>query len=657
MKTVALALAVCGLAQSEHPIVKVINMITELQETSKSDQESADIQYTKVSHTCDNDVKSTKKEIAKQTEEKEQQRALKEAKAEEVEALDAQLKELARRITVAGADLADAEKSRDADMEVYTEHITTLEDTVAAMKECIEELKKPSFLAKNSLQRLAAVSNFIQDPVESSRVEAFIALSKAPDAPKARVYDSKKGGVLDLFEKLLVDFTDKLNQKTKERDRSVASYKLATTNAEREISDFKADESAKDTQRGDAAGARATAESAETRSAELQAENEDLLRTTLTECAEEKRLYEKETSERSLELEAMKQVKQILAGVAGVRGKHEEVQKKEEGEAAAFLQLSRPAREAALTVLRAAVEKTSLKEDAMQLRRLISRIKRADSPFTQIINMVQKMIDELKAEQMREDDHKDWCDREVMTTEAAKEDTDALLDKLQRGITKAETDIMQSEKSTREARKGIEDSRKSIADKAAARQEQSRNNEVTVHDAEKAVFALNQALTVIDNWQKKRAASYGGTQQSSKVIDLLNGARDNYIELKATIEGQEGEQEVAFTQEKADLKQQIASYEGVVSANEEEERRLATHKQSLVQRHGRTDDKLHEVKQYLDDLQPACVDAADVYSSRKEARAKEVKALEDAKVIFGKAFDKPEEFVQTRHQLFLAPTA
>ena len=51
--------------------------------------------------------------------------------------------------------------------------------------------------------------------------------------------------------------------------------------------------------------------------------------------------------------------------------------------------------------------------------------------FDQIKNMIQKMIFHLMAEQKDEDDHKNWCDKEISTTTMMIEDKETKRDTLQ----------------------------------------------------------------------------------------------------------------------------------------------------------------------------------------------------------------------------------
>merc|ERR1719235_2273637 len=54
--------------------------------------------------------------------------------------------------------------------------------------------------------------------------------------------------------------------------------------------------------------------------------------------------------------------------------------------------------------------------------------------FDQIKNMIEKMIFHLMAEQKDEDDHKNWCDKELETTAMMKEDKETKRDTLQASI-------------------------------------------------------------------------------------------------------------------------------------------------------------------------------------------------------------------------------
>merc|ERR1719161_2992715 len=82
-------------------------------------------------------------------------------------------------------------------------------------------------------------------------------------------------------------------------------------------------------------------------------------------------------------------------------------------------------------------------------------------------------------------------------------------------------------------------------------------------------------------------------------------------------------------------------------AKVQEKKRLIAKVEAQTTQKKHTSDELDAVKQYKKDLQPACVDGDSTFEDRKAARAKEIKALKDAKGMLQNAFkDKGGKFLE-----------
>merc|ERR1711933_622089 len=114
------------------------------------------------------------------------------------------------------------------------------------------------------------------------------------------------------------------------------------------------------------------------------------------------------------EMEAMKVAIKILAKVTGVRteapGNPVPPPSPVKGDALMQLASTDP-KMRAVQLLRTAAEASHSQAMARLAQEVATHLK--DGPFDQINNMIQKMIFRLMAEQKDEDDHKNWCDKEL----------------------------------------------------------------------------------------------------------------------------------------------------------------------------------------------------------------------------------------------------
>merc|ERR1719482_33105 len=123
----------------------------------------------------------------------------------------------------------------------------------------------------------------------------------------------------------------------------------------------------------------------------------------------------------------------ILSKVGGVRAPKE----KEgfiQGSAPSFIQINDP-KTKAINILVAEAQKLHSKS----LRKLVDQIrKHGAGPFDEIIQMIQKMIFRLMAEQKDEDDHKNWCDMELEKSTESKTEKEEKVEALTLKIDDAE---------------------------------------------------------------------------------------------------------------------------------------------------------------------------------------------------------------------------
>merc|ERR1719240_2596448 len=100
--------------------------------------------------------------------------------------------------------------------------------------------------------------------------------------------------------------------------------------------------------------------------------------------------------------------------------------------------------------------------------------------FDQIKNMIQKMIFHLASEQKDEDDHKNWCDKELNITEMMIEDKTKTKNALDASINQLEAEIETLTTAIKDNTKSIAASQKSIEEMTSERQEQKAENMATI---------------------------------------------------------------------------------------------------------------------------------------------------------------------------------
>merc|ERR1719281_2334816 len=118
--------------------------------------------------------------------------------------------------------------------------------------------------------------------------------------------------------------------------------------------------------------------------------------------------------------------------------------------------------------------------------------------FDQIKNMIQKMIFHLAAEQKDEDDHKNWCDKELETTAMMLKDKETKRDTLQASIDVLTQEIEDLKVKITENREAVATMQTEIETETEERQEEKAENMATIKDAQDAQTAVSEAIAVLE---------------------------------------------------------------------------------------------------------------------------------------------------------------
>merc|ERR1719271_2282648 len=373
----------------------------------------------------------------------------------------------------------------------------------------------PSFLQRGwekapAVQKaLGLIATFSQDDKVVAKVMKVT--DQQPGDPNAdkfeertgrvETYSFKGGDVIEMLKTLKLQFEDQLKDLNTAEAKAGSAHKLADAAKEDEI---EAAGRAKDTKtevKGAKGSDLATAESTLSEATSARDADTTVLDETKQLCHERKEEYEKRTKTRADEIEAMDKAIEILSKVTGVRTPESkgisliQVAKKISDPKAAIVNLLRKAGNTKQT---AALAKLADKIAALS--------KSGQTPgsgtFDQIKNMIQKMIFHLMAEQKDEDDHKNWCDKELETTAMMKADKETKRDTLQASIDVLTQEIEDLKVKITENREAVATMQKEIAEETGEREADKAENMATIKDAQDAQTAVSQAIAVLSEFYK-----------------------------------------------------------------------------------------------------------------------------------------------------------
>merc|ERR1719197_644363 len=391
-----------------------------------------------------------------------------------------------------------------------------LEATIDAVAQAITALEasKPAFLQQKGWSKAPAVQKALGLIAAFSKDDKKVAkLLKAteeqPGDPKADEFENRKGreatytfkggDVIEMLKTLKLQFEDQLKELNSAEASAASAHKLADAAKEDEI---EAAGRAKDTKtevKGAKGSDLSSAESTLSEATSARDADMTVLEETKQLCHERKMEYERRTKTRADEIEAMSKAIEILSKVTGVRTPESkgitliQVAKKVSDPRAQIVNLLRKAGNTKQT---AALQKLADKIAALKAEPIGS------GTFDQIKNMIEKMVFHLMAEQKDEDDHKNWCDKELETTAMMKEDKETKRDTLQAAIDVLTQEIADLEVKITENQESVAAMQTEIETETAERQEEKAENTATIKDAQDAQTAVSEAIAVLSEFYK-----------------------------------------------------------------------------------------------------------------------------------------------------------
>merc|ERR1719387_471067 len=117
--------------------------------------------------------------------------------------------------------------------------------------------------------------------------------------------------------------------------------------------------------------------------------------------------------------------------------------------------------------------------------------------------MVQKMIFRLMSEQKDEDDHKNWCDKELEKTDTMIENKEEKIESLNLKLEEAKADVADLAQEIKAAEKMISEIDAHVEESTDIRNEGKSENAISLKDAKDAQAAVANAIAVLEQFYKE----------------------------------------------------------------------------------------------------------------------------------------------------------
>jgi hypothetical protein len=652
------------------PLGKVVKMLEEMAAKGQAEKNEEEVKFAAFSTWCDTQNKAKTEEIASAEAAIEMQGATIQKAAARIRSLTDRVQELDEDVSRWNADKKSASTVRAAEKADYTATANDYSESLEALTEAISVLKKQSRdrAQADLLQTVAKVQSLHRVPIEAKKaLAAFLQQGQlaelAYEAPEANAYESQSGGVIEMLEKLKVEFTSKKMDLDREEIQAQQAFEQimqmlsdSIENAEHEIS--KKTKGRADTQ-------------------QLKAETEgDLKQTTADKdedvkykkdmvalCTMKKADFASRQQLRAGEIEALQKAVEIMQSqaVTGTGEKHlPTLLQYQRSKKTAFAQLrhsqTNPLQER-ISVFLAGRSKTI----GSQLLAMVSQ-RVATDPFTKVKKMIKDLISKLMAEGTGETEHKGWCDTELATNKQTRDARSEDISQQTAEIENLNAEIAQLTQDIEDLNAGVAELDAAMADATKERADAKASNAATVQESKDAQSGVTSAIAVLKDYYAKSAeatalaqthvaakrgpaddapetfdAPYKGQLgEGGSVVDFLEVILSDFARLEsetASAEATEADQYKTYMNESSmdkALKENMIGHKSNTKTDKESE--LHATERELKS----TQEQLDKASTYYEKLKPTCVDSGITYEERVKRREEEIQSLQEAlKILAG----------------------
>jgi len=312
------------------------------------------------------------------------------------------------------------------------------------------------------------------------------------------------------------------------------------------------------------------------------------------------------------------------------------------------------------------------------LSQLVASLEANKGPFDKFINMVQKMIFHLMAEQKDEDSNKQWCDMETEKSSELKQDKEAKLNALVLKLEQLHKTVPLLAQDIQNNNDRVVEVNEHMITETSLRKEHHKELKATIRDAEEAQKALQNAVEVLTAFYKKSGmiakepwefvqtdvgssfskllnlkavvlpdepekwdSSYTGVADPNNgpdgVLTLLHGVGEKFAAMRSEAEVQDATDQKDYDSDMADSKVELAELRTDSLMRSEKKSMLQEKIEGLAEAKRHLEREVSAATTYIADLKKPCDTGENSYEDRKAARASEIEGLKGAEAVLESA--------------------
>eukprot|EP00439_Symbiodinium_sp_Y106_P006761 s9480_g1.t1 len=663
----AMYLALAPLAMVVHgsqvtPVQKVVTLMEEMVEKGQSEIESEKTQFAEYVKFCEETTSQKKTAIEEADARIESLTASIDKASSDVDQLTTEIAELDNIIASTSAEKANATTIRQKEAADYSATLTDYVDSITAMGKALTALKEQP-KTRPQTTSLVQLSDLYQarklSPSEASKyLDAFLTghtagkteslLSEARLAQPESGYEFQSNGVIEMLEKLEVQFKEEKNSLKMEEQKKKTAFQSLVTGLDSENTDATKSKQSKLKEKASISEQKAKDESelADTTSTR----KEDAKYKKDLEMSWEERAAEFKSRQklRTEELEALGKAIDIISGdaVTGSAGKHLPGLL-QSGTAMAVVSVNRSLRTPSFRKVADFLQEKAAALHSQELAALAMRLQ-AD-PIDKVKEMIENMITRMEKDAAAEATKKAWCQEELSENEEARETKNDEIEGLEADEAKLKSSLQQLAADLQALNQQVKDMNAAMTEATSIRQKEKEENTVAIKDAKAAQAAVAEALSVLNEFYAKagqataliQVQAKAGPQpfekpytgmgsESGGVLGMIEVIQSDFARLEAETTAAEQSAAKEYESFMDDSKLDLASKEKDIShksSRKESETQALT---SVGTDLANVKKELSAVMKTYEELTPQCADESASYEERKAKRDAEIKSLEEA---------------------------
>jgi len=657
----------------EKPVSKVVKMLKDMLDKSKTEGDEEQKLYGKFKCYCDDNEKEKKKSIRDLNKEL---GLLK----NDIEALQGSNGELSLQVAKLKADITENEMTTKEAKAVREDEAKAYEKTEKDLKEAIDQLGKAidvlsaigadqnlqsnaeheKFMAgygkeesllklKTSVNQALLAASSVLRPAERSRIEFFL------QAPFTGSYTSASGEIMGILKQMQETFESNLEAAKSAESRAKDSHEKLLKTKEDELKTLNAASDKKQELMGGNDGDLTDKKTAREAATKQLAEDEDFLELLLPKCTKKADEYEKRKLMRANEEAAIAKAIAILDSDLAFKAfsKTDATSTGSTG----FLQITQhPSHKSEKNLFSQAAHQlmqTSSHVGGSSKLRRVAALLQAGNPFETVLAEIEEMKKVIEKEGKLDQEKKTWCEDERKSN---KENLDKKKDQiktLKGEITTLEDAIDNPETGIK---KLIEDDEKSLVENAKTqkdstkqRREENKLYQKDIAELAQAQKLLKRAIKVLkDYYEAEDKAAEALMEEEPATPDTwkgdYKGQSSKGNEVITMLEFILKESEKEETTEHDTEKDSQKSYEDEMKKLKDSEKDLQSSlvdlKKSLAEKESdlesnrvdleETEREQKSIERYLEKIKPGCDFITDNFDTRESNREEETKALDKA---------------------------